>query len=156
MTTPVSERNWLGRNWKWFVPLLGCMGLTFLIGLVALVVALVVGAMRSSDVYNGAVARAKLDPSVVLALGTPIGEGWFVTGNIQMSGSSGHADFSIPIHGPKGAATIYAIATKSAGQWKFTTLVVEVSQTRARLDLLQVKTETPHVPSPMPVETPPP
>ncbi len=64
-----------------------------------------------------------------------------VSGNINVSGPSGQADLSIPISGPDGKATIYAVATKSAGQWTFSTLVVEINGTMQRIDLLEQKTE---------------
>jgi hypothetical protein len=108
-------------------------------GLVVLIVAIVFGMMKSSDVYKGAVAMAKADPAVEMAVGTPIEEGLFVMGNINISGSSGEADLAIPISGPYDKGTIYAVAEKSAGRWKFSTLVVEIRTTGERIDLMSEK-----------------
>jgi hypothetical protein len=83
--------------------------------------------------------EAKDDPVVETALGTPIEAGWFVMGNINISGSSGEADLAIPTSGPYDKATIYAVAEKSAGQWTFLTLVVKIKSTGDRIDLLQEK-----------------
>jgi hypothetical protein len=93
--------------------------------------------MTSSDVYKEAVAVAKTHPAVVERIGSPIEEGLFITGNINVNGPSGAADIAIPISGPYGEATIYAVATKSAGQWTFSTLVMEVEDTKERIDLLE-------------------
>ena len=131
------EKNWWNRNWKWFVPV-GCLGsLILFVGFIALIVCLVFGMMKSSDVYKQALAKAKARPAVQATIGTPIEEGLLITGNINVSGPSGQANLSIPISGPDGKATIYLVAAKSAGQWSFSTLVVEIKQTRQRIDLLE-------------------
>lgn len=132
-----QNKNWWGRNWKWFVPV-GCLGsLAFFAGFIVLIMCLVFGLIKSADPYKDALAKAKAHPSVQKIIGTPIEEGIFITGKINVSGSSGQADISIPISGPDGKATIYVVATKSAGQWTFSTLSVEIKDTRQRIDLLK-------------------
>ena len=106
-------------------------------GFVVLIVTVVFGMIKSSDVYKGALARARANPAVEMALGTPIEEGLFVMGNINISGSSGEADLAIPISGPDDEATIYAAAKKSAGQWTFLTLVVKIKSTGEKIDLMK-------------------
>jgi len=134
---PKKPTNWWQRNWKWFVPV-GCLGLLAIFtGFVVLIVTIVFGVIKSSDVYKGALVRAKADPAVEMALGTPIEEGLFVMGNINVSGSSGEANLAIPISGPDDKATIYVVAEKSAGRWIFLTLVVEIKTTGERIDLLK-------------------
>ena len=104
----------------------GCLTLLgFFIFFVAGIIFLVFGALKSSEVYQTAVARAKADERVRLALGSNIHTGLFVSGSTDVSGSSGHADFAIPLAGSKGKGTIYVVAIKSAGQWQYTTLVVK-------------------------------
>lgn len=133
---PVVRKNWWGRNWKWFVPT-GCLTLIVVVGgCIAGVLGLAFSLIKSSDTYKDALAATKASVVVQEALGTPIEAGWLVTGNIHVSGTSGNADLSIPISGPKDEAVIYAIAVKSAGKWKFTTLKVQVKSTGERLDLL--------------------
>ncbi len=132
-----KEGSWWNRNWKWFVPV-GCLGaIVLFIGFAAIIASFVFGLMKSSDAYKDAVAQAKANSSVVEALGTPIEEGILVSGNINVTGSSGHADLAIPISGPNGKGTIYVVATKSAGKWSFSTLVVEINETATRIDLLE-------------------
>jgi hypothetical protein len=92
--------------------------------------------MKSSDVYKGALARAKAEPAVVEALGSPIKDGMFVSGSTNVNGASGHADLAIPIYGPKGEATLYVVAEKSFGAWNYSNLVVEIKKTKERIDLL--------------------
>ena len=113
--------NWWNRNWKWFFPV-GCLGvIVLLIGFGALIVYLIFGFVKSAETYKQAVLKAKTHSAVVEALGQPIEEGLFVTGNINISGSSGESDLAIPISDPKGKVTMYAVATKSAGKWTFST-----------------------------------
>jgi len=129
--------NWWGRNWKWFVPL-GCftVALLFLV-FVGSIVLIVFSAMKSTDVYKEALARTKADPAVTEALGSPIKDGFLVSGNTNVNGASGESNLAIPISGPKGKGTIYVSATKSLGRWIYSGLVVEVSGTHERIDLLQ-------------------
>lgn len=82
-----------------------------------------------------AVARAKADSRVTSALGTPITEGWYLSGNTNVNGASGNADLSIPISGPKGKGTMYAVATKSAGEWTYSKLIVKIDSTGETIDL---------------------
>lgn len=104
------------------------------VGSVALVV---FSAMKSTDVYKDALARAKAKSAVIEALGSPIKEGFLVSGNTNVNGASGEANLSIPISGPNGKGTVYVAATKSLGQWNYSGLVVEVAKTHQRIDLLQ-------------------
>jgi hypothetical protein len=128
--------NWWTRNWKWFVPT-GCLTLLiFFAAFVTLVVALVFGVIKSGDVYKGALTRAKADPAVIEALGSPVKDGMFVSGATHVNGASGDANLAIPISGPKGNGTLYVVATKSLGRWNYSNLVVEVSATKQRIDLL--------------------
>lgn len=106
-------------------------------GFVVVVASIVFGAMKSSDAYKTALARAKADPRVVAALGSPIKDAFFVSGNTNVSGTSGHADMTIPISGPKGKGTIYFVASKFAGEWTFSKLIVEIEKTGERIDLVQ-------------------
>ena len=119
---------------------MGCLGLLAIFtGFVALIVTIVFGMMKSSDVYKDALTAARSDVAVEMALGTPIEEGLFVMGNINISGSSGQADLAIPISGPRDKGTIYAVAEKSAGRWTFSTLVVEIKTSGEKIDLMKKK-----------------
>ena len=132
----VPRPGWWSRNWTWFVPL-GCLSMVVLIVLFVLGIVLIVfGALKSSDAYKTAVARAKSNPEVVAALGEPIEEGMFLSGKTNVEGSSGEADLTIPISGPKGKAKVYAIATKRAGRWNYSTLEVEIAGIEDRINLL--------------------
>jgi hypothetical protein len=129
------KSNWWSRNWKWFVPT-GCLTIFALFALfVCSIVVIVFSAMKSTDVYKDALARAKANPAVIEALGEPIKDGLFVSGNTNVNGASGESNLAIPISGPKGKGTIYLKAEKSMGRWKYSQLEVEIEKTKERIDL---------------------
>jgi hypothetical protein len=131
---PLPNRTWWGRNWKWVVPL-GCLTPILVCGgLITLIFVLVFGAITSSDVYTDALATAKNNDEVKAFLGEPIEVGW-VSGSVNINGASGTADLAIPISGPKGSATLYAVAKKTAGKWEYSTLEVAPQGPGARIDL---------------------
>ena len=49
--------------------------------------------------------------------------------------ATGEANLSIPLSGPKGKATLYVEAKKSADVWLFQTMVVKIEKTGERIDL---------------------
>ncbi|MEM6701841.1 MAG: cytochrome c oxidase assembly factor Coa1 family protein [Acidobacteriota bacterium] len=118
----------------------GCCGcLALLLGLFVILplgggVALFQG-LKQTDVYTGAVDVARADARVVEELGEPIETGILFSGSINTSPNSGDADFSIPLSGPNGAATLYVVAIKQAGVWEYEILEIEIERTGARLDL---------------------
>src|SRR5689334_19294135 len=124
------------RNWKWMVPvgclsMLGCCGC----GVGAIVVG-VLGVIKQSDVYREALAEVRKDPEAASALGRPIEPSWWLSGNVQTSGGSGHADIMVPVSGPKGEGKVYVQAVKHGSRWKFTRLALEVDGRRDQIDLL--------------------
>jgi hypothetical protein len=106
-------------------------------GFFFLIISIPFAAMKSSDAYKMALARAKADPRVMDALGSPIEDGFFAWGNTNVSGTSGNADMTVPISGPKGKGTMYFVASKFASQWTFSKLMVEIANTGKRIDLIE-------------------
>ena len=116
----------------------GCLSLlVLLVAFVGSIALIVFSAMKSTDVYKDALARARVNRAVVESLGSPIKEGFLVSGNTNVNGASGEANLSIPISGPNGKATIYVAARKSLGRWDYSGLIVEIAKSHQRIDLLQ-------------------
>lgn len=140
---PAPPRSWWSRNWKWVVPV-GCLlPILALGGFLTAILAIVFGSLRSTDVYKETLDSARSHPAVVEALGQPVEDGWFMSGNIETTGPSGSADIAIPVHGPKGEGKLYAVAVKSADRWEYQTLEVAVEGRDGRIDLLQAEAEEP-------------
>jgi cytochrome oxidase complex assembly protein 1 len=137
---PVRPPSWFSRHLGLSIAL-GCCGLLAAVCLLfAGIFVVVTGAIRSSDPYRLALSAASRDPDVVAALGGPLKPGWLTTGNIQLTGSSGHAELAIPISGPRGAGTLNACAEKSAGKWTFTCLSLAVAGRAPAIELMRSAT----------------
>ena len=128
-TVAPKRTPWWHRRWKLAVALGVVASLLLVSSFVVAVCSLTFGIRKKSGAYQQAVAAARADSDVVATLGTPIEVGFFVMGEIQLTNDDGYANLSIPITGPNGAATIYAEADKSRGQWSFHTLEVMVDDT---------------------------
>jgi hypothetical protein len=125
-----AQRGWFARNWGW-VLLLGCLVPLLLCGGgVAGVVYIAFKAMRSSAVYTEAVSRATSNPEVRQRLGEPVVPKWWLSGNIKTENGEGFANIRIPIAGPKGSGTIYAVARQRTDRWQYETLEVEIGDDR--------------------------
>ena len=143
MTTPPyplhpepMKKRWLERNPLWKIPL-GCFTLFVLIAAFAVILMTVVtSSFRHSDVYKQAIAQAAANPQVRERIGEPIKPDWLISGELNVSGSSGQANLVIPISGPRGRGSIHAVAQKSGGIWRFTYLQVDVANHSASIDLL--------------------
>ena len=163
LTPTAARKGWFSRNWKWLVP-------TVLIVFFILPLALlgsIFAAMKNSDVAKESLLRAQKNAFVVQKLGTPIEEGWLVSGSINTSTTSGDADLAVPISGPKGQGKIYVTAHKSAGMWSYSAMEAAMEGSDQRINLLsdvaagtltQPASDAPGQPphETPPVETPPP
>ncbi|MCC7341800.1 MAG: hypothetical protein IT170_12005 [Bryobacterales bacterium] len=138
---PPYERrpSWFQRNKKMAIAggcALVALLLLMVVGFVAAIALWVMSLVKSSGAYAEAVDLARGNAEVRAALGEPIEEGWFVTGSVNSSGASADASLSIPLHGPKGAGTLYVEGQKRAGVWRYSILEFEVSGTEQRIPLL--------------------
>ncbi len=133
---PPQQLSWLSRNMGCVLGG-GCLAVVLAGALFFFAVfGIAFGAMRSSDVYRVAMSTASSNTTVIAELGTPIEAGWFVSGNVNTSGSTGRANLSIPISGPRGKGTITAEATKAGGTSTFSTLNVAFDSKPTPVDLL--------------------
>ncbi|MGZ7032124.1 MAG: cytochrome c oxidase assembly factor Coa1 family protein [Thermoanaerobaculia bacterium] len=120
------QRGWWSRNWKWVVPV-GCLSIIVaFLAFAGVIVAVVFGAIKSSDAYRNVLHTAQQDPRVIAALGTPIEPGFFVTGNINVNNDRGTAQIDFPISGPKGKAKVHAEGEKSSGKWEYSVMQARV------------------------------
>jgi hypothetical protein len=121
------RKSWIEQHPLWKIPL-GCLTLFVLMGMGGIVlITVITGSFRHSDVYQRAVTMASGNSRVLDEIGQPIEVGWFVSGQLNINGSSGKADLAIPIKGPRGKANIRAVAYRSGGVWTFTWLQVNVA-----------------------------
>ena len=113
---------------------IGCTVLFFgVIAFVAFIGVAVIGSMRNSDPYKDSLARARNDPRVIAALGSPMKPGLFITGSINTTNDSGSADLTIPISGPNGKGSIHVKATKTSGKWSYSEMKATVNEKEINL-----------------------
>lgn len=124
----------LSKHWKRYLAIAVCFAVILFV--------VVSQTLGDTEVSKMAIAAAESNPAVKQRLGDPIKRGFFTSGSIEISGSSSHADLEIPIRGSRGKATIYAVAKKSAGIWKFDTLEVAFDGASPRVSLLQEESNT--------------
>lgn len=132
-----QQKGCLGRNWKWMLPV-GCLGVILVgVAIIGGIFLVAMSALKSSEVYKGALERARSNPEAAAALGgLPINDGWLVQGNVNFSGGSGTANLQIPVSGPKKSGTIQARAVYEGDAWMYERLdlVVEGGETISLLD----------------------
>ena len=109
--------------WVWVG--IGCgAAVVGVVAFVAFIVFVVFASIRSATPYKDAITRAKSDPRVIAALGSPIEAGFWMTGSMKTENDSGSANITIPISGPKQSARIAIVGYKTAGRWSYTQMVV--------------------------------
>ena len=146
-----QQKGCLGRNWKWMLPV-GCLGL--ILGGVALFVGIffvAMSAMKSSDVYQGALKAAQAHPAAQERLGEPIEDGWLVKGSVKFDATGGNADLEIPVSGPKKSGTLYVRAINPDGTWMFERLDL-VPEGEGTISLLDRNVVQPPAGAPVDVE----
>jgi len=135
--SPVSlPESWISRNWKWLVPTI-VLGLVLLVAVaVGALVTFVFGLLKSSEPYQHAVAVASSNQEVVRELGAPVSPGWFVSGSVNISDASGEANLAIPLNGSLRHGTVYVVAKKIDGVWKYSSLKTLVEGREIPIELL--------------------
>lgn len=126
---PIQKQRLMGQHWK--------RNLAIFVGLGCIVLVTVLGILGNSEVCKIAFASAQANPIVRERLGEPVRRGFFTSGSIQISGSTGNANLAIPISGPRGKAIVLAVARKVRGLWKMDTLTVRFERNGGDVNLLQ-------------------
>lgn len=93
----------------------------------ALLYALIMMGLNSSDPYRLTVETLRDHPQLERSLGLPVQPSgwWTTTGNIELHNSQGSANLSFDIEGPKGSGAAFAKLRKDEGQgWSIRQLYV--------------------------------
>ena len=125
----VPQPNWLKRNWKWALPLGGC--LTLIIGLVVLFGSLfwgITNVMEDSQPYEYAIELINQDEELMNILGSPIEKDGVIQGNINWINGDKSAKMVIPISGSKGNGSLFIDASGKADEWIYHEIRVEVNE----------------------------
>ncbi len=114
---------------------LGCIGIPLL--LVAFLGGSVLYMFSNTDVKKLAAEQVRSSPAAVEVLGEPMETGWMISGSINVNNDHGRADIRFPISGPKGEATVHAVAERDGGgPWQFQELTLEMEGGGAPIELI--------------------
>ncbi|MFC4635149.1 cytochrome c oxidase assembly factor Coa1 family protein [Dokdonia ponticola] len=133
----IEQKSWWNRNWKWVVPVGGC--LTLIILFIAFLATVIFGAtkmMSGSEPYQDSLTKAQQNEQVIELLGEPIETVGIMQGSISFSNNDGDADIRIPIKGPNGEGIIYVVAEKRNDVWTYSEQEVRIDQNNEVIDLL--------------------
>ncbi|SEC27343.1 Cytochrome oxidase complex assembly protein 1 [Tenacibaculum sp. MAR_2009_124] len=138
-----NQKSWFSRNWLWFIPVSGCLGiiLLFIFGIGAAIFG-VSNMINNATPVEYALEQANSNNKVLSALGNPIEKDGFPNGNISLHNNDGKVDFSIPIKGSKGEGFLIVRGIKTDGEWAFEDLYVEIKETQEQINLLEKALES--------------
>ena len=133
----IEQKSWWNRNWKWVVPVGGCLTLIILfIAFLATVIFRATKMMSGSEPYQDSLTKAQQNEQVIELLGEPIETVGIMQGSISFSNNDGDADIRIPIKGPNGEGIIYVVAEKRNDVWTYSEQEVRIDQNNEVIDLL--------------------
>lgn len=100
--------------------------------------------VHSDTERNAAAEQAFLqiesNPQLKQMLGSPVAMHGRITGQVKEDETGWHeANLVLPIHGPKGDATVQISGGRGAGPWQFTTIEVVAPQLKEKADLITGK-----------------
>jgi len=129
--------TWLRYNWKWLLPM-AALGIFVPVTTCILVTVLLFSflAFRTSTIYKQTMAAVRTDDRLIELIGSPVQPGILVLGTFSRHASGTMVNLTIPLYGPKGKATAFAVGSKTGGKWKFTTLQVQAKDRQDNIDLL--------------------
>ncbi len=110
-----TQTNWFGKHWK-LVALAAVGFATLAVVFSAVVFAIASNSMKHSGAYELALSDARKTPEVITQIGEDVKGGWFITGKINTSGQSGHAELSIPLSGTRGKGTLDTNEYRESGK----------------------------------------
>ncbi|MDT0606571.1 cytochrome c oxidase assembly factor Coa1 family protein [Croceitalea rosinachiae] len=125
----IPQPSWWKRNWKWVLPVSGC--LTLIIGAIVIFTSIYFGVtnmMEGSQPYEYAHELINQDEELLKILGSPIEKDGVVQGNINWINGNKSAKMTIPIAGPNGSGTLYIDASGRNDEWIYHEIRVEVNE----------------------------
>lgn len=131
------RKSWIERRAAWVIGI----GAILLFATFFAAIFFAVGTLfHDSDAFHMAVSTAAVNPLVMEKVGNPIETGRFVSGNMNVTASTGQAEFSIPVSGPKGHGNLYVEAHKTAGIWRLSVLEFIADGSHTAVDILPSST----------------
>jgi len=137
----VEYPSWWKRNWKWVVPVGGCMSLIVVFILfIGSIFYGVTTALEESQPYEYALEKINQDQEITSVLGSPIEKDGMIQGSYNYSNGKKSADIKIPVSGPNGSGILFVEATGEDDNWTYNIIRVEINDD-STIDLLNETSE---------------
>ena len=127
--------DWARRHWA--------ISLHFVVVCAVLGAGLSFWTIRVSAPAQLAFAQVQTSKIADGVLGSPIRQGFFVTGAVDHVQAGQYADLRMKVYGPQGQGTVFANAAKKNGVWQLTTLDLVVEGRPGQLNLLPIQSTIP-------------
>ncbi|WP_431166910.1 cytochrome c oxidase assembly factor Coa1 family protein [Tenacibaculum halocynthiae] len=133
-----EQKSWFSRNWLWFIPVSGCLGiiLLFIVGIGAAFFG-VSNLLNNVVPIEYGIEKATENKKVINLLGEPIEKTGIPNGNISLTNDDGTVDFSVPIKGSKEEGFLIIKGIKTNGEWTYEELYVRIKSTQEKINLLE-------------------
>ncbi|WP_299132202.1 cytochrome c oxidase assembly factor Coa1 family protein [uncultured Tenacibaculum sp.] len=133
-----EQKSWFSRNWLWFIPVSGCLGiiLLFIVGIGAAFFG-VSNLLNNVAPIEYGIEKATENKKVINLLGEPIEKTGIPNGNISLTNDDGTVDFSVPIKGSKEEGFLIIKGIKTNGEWTYEELYVRIKSTQEKINLLE-------------------
>ena len=136
---PAPQKS--SKKW-WFLGCGGCLGVIVLgLLVIGFFVTSIIGVIKKTDAYAGALQRAQNSAELQAAIGTPMEPSYWVLGSIKTENGAESTEFAIPVTGPKGAAAVTVKASRPAGAtaWEYSVLEALVASGDRKNETINLK-----------------
>lgn len=107
-----EQPGWWKRNWKWAVPVGGCLTIIILfIAIIGFGAIGIINSVKENTNHDEVIARVQTEKEVTDILGEPIETNGIGSYNISISNGNRSAKAVVPIKGPNGKGEIYVTTT---------------------------------------------
>ncbi|RMB56417.1 hypothetical protein EAX61_14360 [Dokdonia sinensis] len=135
----VEQPSWWKRNWKWAVPVGGCLTIIILfITVIGIGAAGIISSVKENTNHDEVLAKVQTEQEVIDALGEPIETNGIGSYNINISNGNRSAKAVVPIKGPKGNGEIYVTTTGPKENLVYEQLEVYIFDEDRIIPLLEV------------------
>jgi len=138
----VRQPSWWKRNWKWALPVGGCLSIiVFCIIFFVSVFYGVTSAIEGSQPYEYALEKINDDEAITKILGHPIEKDGMIQSSYKYNNGKKTADMKIPVSGPNGSGTLFVEATGEGENWTYNVIRIEINDNET-IDLLNNDSES--------------
>lgn len=135
----ITKKSWWRKNWKWFLPLSGFLGVIFIAFLLS-INGLTDFAQTYADtsLCQNAVNEANKNEQVIESLGKlqPVDNIAILEGNSVYTNNNKNASITVRVNGEKENAKMDIVAEKSGNVWSYKLIRIRIKKTGKEIVVL--------------------